>query len=247
MKTATKYYLIEPTRYEQLSAQRKNSKQEPEIATATTADSKSVALVHPNVKRVNKIDQEMTGILNDDVQSDYDKMQQYASKLDSYLRNIRLALTKSTKDSIIGTASKKSKEDLQKIDSDHYMYKSFDQLISTVPKTYQGKAIELLKFMSQHNIHWDETGLVKVAGDPITGSNITQLVHDAVRYKRPTSQPDVYQAFKEALKVRGKNIQSYERLLPSSKDSSISLIPTRKRKAIGPVENTGQAWEELNL
>lgn len=243
MKHVKKYYLIEPTRYKQLIAAA-DCKHEP-ASTTTTDNSKSAALVHPNVKQVNKINKEMSEIIDDKSQSDYDKMQQYASKLDSYIRNVRLALTQSTKDSIIGTEQKSVDEKLANNELNNY--KSTDQLILTVPKTYQSKAAELLNFMTQNGMGWDENGLVKVSGKTITGSNITQLVHDAVRQKKPTSQPAVYQTFKDALNSRGKKIQSYERLLGTASNKSTSLIPTRKRKATELVENNRLPWDELNV
>lgn len=238
MKYAKKYLLIEPTRYDRLTAQAKDSVEKPEPA-ANTPISKPSSLVHPNIKRVNNIEKDMAKIISDDYQSDYDKVQKYASKLDSYLRNIRLALTQSAKDSIIGIEQKPSTlEDTSNIP------KSINQLTSTIPKTYQGKANQLLKFMTDNGVEWDSNGVVKVAGHPIMGSNITQLVNDAVRQKRPLSERNTYQLFSEALKSRGVKIQPYEKRSHRLDDISNSSIPAKQRKTI---DNPRQAWEELNM
>jgi hypothetical protein len=49
--------------------------------------------------------------------------------------------------------------------------------------------------MTENDILWDRNGVVLVNGVPLKGSNVTQLVNDAVREKQPVSKPTVYHSF----------------------------------------------------
>ena len=49
-------------------------------------------MTHPNIKAVKEIDSKMTYILNDNMKSDQEKMEEYSKNLDCYLRNFKNAL-----------------------------------------------------------------------------------------------------------------------------------------------------------
>ena len=89
MTSFKKYLLIDPEKYDQL-------------LTKVNGYKDNNILVHPNIKAVKEIDNKISSILNDDLKSDQQKVDEYSSKLDSYLRNFRNALEVTKKDAILG-------------------------------------------------------------------------------------------------------------------------------------------------
>lgn len=241
MKHAKKYFLIEPSRYEELLNCNRDKEQHKPIQNNSTSD----VLVHPSIKSISTLDKEMSSILTDTSQNDYDKAQRYASKLDSYLRNIHSALTKTAKESIIG--DQKIQTEGQSMDAAKNPHEwSIENLVSTVPKTYQLKAADLLKFMINNGFDWNEKGVVKADGKVISGSNITELLHDAVRQKKPVSNQSTYRAFSDALSAKGRRISPYNRSLTSKSYQSFIPQPSRNRR-LQQIANSAQQWEELNM
>ena len=60
-------------------------------------------------------------------------------------------------------------------------------ILNTVPKTYRGKARSLLNHLlafPPSRISWDRRGLVTINGADVSGSNITELINDAVRERK---------------------------------------------------------------
>jgi len=60
-------------------------------------------------------------------------------------------------------------------------------IIESVPKTYRYKAHTLLKYLldaPSSKIGWDRQGLVTINGAVVTGSNISDLINDAIRERK---------------------------------------------------------------
>ena len=89
MSSFKKYLLIDPVKYEEL------------ITKAQSTKGNDI-LVHPNIKAVKEIDNKMSSILNDSTKSDHQKIDEYSSNLDSYLRNFKNALEVPKRDAILG-------------------------------------------------------------------------------------------------------------------------------------------------
>ena len=62
------------------------------------------------------------------------------------------------------------------------------------------KAEKLMSWLDKHsNLTWEEDGTVKVYGKPLPGSNIIDLVNEAVR-QRKHSEPEGWRTFAQTLK-----------------------------------------------
>ena len=60
-----------------------------------------------------------------------------------------------------------------------------DQILQSVPQTMQRKAELLLGMIkNNNNLTWDEQGVVSYKGKRILGSNIIDLINDAIRQRK---------------------------------------------------------------
>ena len=74
-----------------------------------------------------------------------------------------------------------------------------DQILQSVPKTMQRKAELLLGMIkNNNNLTWDEQGVVSYKGKRIHGSNIIDLINDAIRQRKGV-EPRGWKTFSKAL------------------------------------------------
>ena len=74
-----------------------------------------------------------------------------------------------------------------------------DQILQSVPKTMQRKAELLLGMIkNNNNLTWDEQGVVSYKGKRIHGSNIIDLINDAIRQRKGVD-PRGWKTFSKAL------------------------------------------------
>ena len=73
-----------------------------------------------------------------------------------------------------------------------------DQILQSVPKTMQRKAELLLGMIKNNNLTWDEQGVVSYKGKRIHGSNIIDLINDAI-HQRKGVEPRGWKTFSKAL------------------------------------------------
>ena len=76
---------------------------------------------------------------------------------------------------------------------------SNDDVVESIPKTMRPRATALLSRLKAKPdvITWDKTGQVKIEGETIPGSNISDLVSDAMRSRKnfnPTGSKEFFQA-----------------------------------------------------
>ena len=76
---------------------------------------------------------------------------------------------------------------------------SDDDVLEPIPKTLRPRATALLSLLKAKPdvITWDKTGQVKIEGKTIPGSNISDLVSDAMRSRRnfiPTGSKEFFEA-----------------------------------------------------
>lgn len=122
-------------------------------------------------KRLRK---DSRGALNDDVD---DKTEQDE---DMYLEDDDTSEFSHTLISSVGDTDSFGK----KRDQSAEMIKN---IIESVPKTYRYKAHTLLKYLldaPSSKIGWDKQGLVTINGAIVTGSNISDLINDAIRERK---------------------------------------------------------------
>ena len=74
-----------------------------------------------------------------------------------------------------------------------------DQILQSVPKTMQRKAELLLGMIkNNNNLTWDKQGVVSYKGKHIHGSNIIDLINDAIRQRKGV-EPRGWKTFSKAL------------------------------------------------
>ena len=74
-----------------------------------------------------------------------------------------------------------------------------DQILQSVPKTMQIKAELLLGMIkNNNNLTWNEQGIVSYKGKRIHGSNIIDLINDAIRQRKGV-EPRGWKTFSKAL------------------------------------------------
>ena len=70
--------------------------------------------------------------------------------------------------------------------------------LSTIPKSYRNKAKSLLtKWRDSGDISWDDVGVASIRHEPIQGSSITRLLHDAVTRRRKATRPVGFAEFRK--------------------------------------------------
>lgn len=233
MTTFKKYFLIDPEKYEQLLI--KNE-------AATNND----ILTHPNIKAVKEIDSKMTSILNDNMKSDQEKIEEYSTNLDSYLRNFKNALEVPKRDAILGT---KKKDDILSTDLELSQTRDkhtnvLDQSatnvhLSGIPASYRPNASHLTSYIKKHkNFEIDQNGSLKYKGKKMFDSDYNKLLESVVRFRKPLDGKTDINEFVSLLRQEGYPVTrlAYVRRndirAPKPVDKSSSTIVKRKTSKI---------------
>lgn len=130
----------------------------------------------------SRLDSDMSAILHSlEFKNDREKWQRYEQALQRFLS------LKHLQDRPVATPEKnatKSKNSDQ--DEEHERKQSdVNKLVQTLPKSYRVKGRKLLNFcLNSSQIDWEPEGRVKIDGSVIPGSNIVELVKDAVKPRR---------------------------------------------------------------
>ena len=181
MASFKKYLLIDPVKYEELFAKVQLHKG-------------NDILVHPNIKAVKTIDNKMSSILNDDKKSDLQKIEEYSTNLESYLRNFKNALEISKRDAILGenkhaTPDAATMNHLPKgpsIDLDTPVSKEYKSE-KDIPLSYRPTATHLTSFLNRNNNFEVKNQELKYKGKKKFQSDFSQLLNGIVRFKKPSS------------------------------------------------------------
>lgn len=87
----------------------------------------------------------------------------------------------------------RKKQPIENTDNDSSESLPVDDIIATVPKSFRSQSSLLLKHLTKHGItnriRWDKHGTVVIDGERIENSNITDLVNDAIRYRKSFNPP----------------------------------------------------------
>lgn len=194
MQNSTKYYLVDPIKYAAMKAHQNNSE------TNTNTD----IFTHPSVKSVYDIDSKMKTVLEDPSLSEFDKTQMYNTLLEKYLKKFRNALTTSKKESLIG----KESEQLKTNEQSTSIHSISEQIVQSVPKSYQTMAKKVLDFIDKSpSLKITENGEVFHDGQPIENSNGIEVINDLVRHKQKKTNPRAYQQVLNILKKEGFQVE----------------------------------------
>lgn len=180
MSSFKKYLLIDPDKYEEMVSKTKTLKSDD-------------ILVHPNIKAVKQIDRVMSSILNDSEKSDQQKVDEYSSNLDSYLRNFKNALQVTKQDAILG---KRGNDILavNPVDGNPPIHPQNTSDIERaapkqdIPASYRPAASHLTAFLNKNkNFEVGKNGELKYKGKKRFQSHYPELLDGVVRSRKPTS------------------------------------------------------------
>ena len=178
MTSFKKYLLIDPEKYDQL-------------LTKVNGYKDNNILVHPNIKAVKEIDNKISSILNDDLKSDQQKVDEYSSKLDSYLRSFRNALEVTKKDAILGQTKHDAVADdpPQSVPVQGKSYISDEKSSKeSIPPSYRPSASHLTSFLTKNkNFEISDNGELKYKGKRQFHSDYPKLLDSVVRFRKPSS------------------------------------------------------------
>ena len=147
-----------------------------------------------------KVDEEMKRILDLPSVSDHDKAVMYEQALRHYLQGIRNISEKNN----LPTPQQGDSEELKKIKfiesvkslnvgGDEKLKNLEKRIIDYLPKKFRDKGLNLLHHLKElSDITWNELGEISVRGEKISGSNISDLLSDAVR---PRKSSDVFKGW----------------------------------------------------
>ena len=143
-----KYYLVDPIKYEKLVQSHK--------LMQTKAETKNI-FKHPNVDKAEKLDNQTSAILSNQNLSDFEKNQQFGTKLESFMKNFQQAIKTPKADAFFG---KQTVEKEAVIPSENHS-KPLTKEIASIPESYQQRARRLVEFLqSNKSFSWNENGLV---------------------------------------------------------------------------------------
>lgn len=270
-KIVKKYYLIDPKKYAEMMKPRVKDSHLHEGDQTTTPPNYSSpqdVFLHPSVKRVKQLDQDMKGIMSDDFMSDFEKLEVYNQKLGHYLKNFKSALTIPTKKMLMQgkevidqIPSPKDNEMAVSMADNNFQTNTHENITSSIPKSYRSKANKILNHLKKrgNRLSWVNDGTVYYQGKTIPNSNIQTLISDAVRQRKDKKSGSAWDAFSKALKNEGVpmylfNSDSGEANTLHQNHSERNSSPKktqkklRKRKRNTPPKNTPQAiqWDEIN-
>lgn len=218
--------LVDPNKYERfLSLEKQLKSQEP-------AKKDTTIFSHPNVERVHELDNEMRVVLNDTSVSDFDKAMQYGEKLQSYLNNYRTALTTPKTDALIGTLSKKTEttDGVQSAEEKKETFSTFDKILSNVPKSYLSKGRRLVDFLRNNtNIKLDNDGRIVYKGEILRNSNIVTVVDDLIRVRKPRSDAEVIDVFRDVLAAEGYPMTALAKKFNKRKATALAISVKQKK------------------
>lgn len=145
----------------------------------------------PETNVLSALDKEMMRILKLAALTDFDKWTLYKQTLQKYLH-----FTSESKKTIalpvVDTDSSTAGADVE-------TNNILTQTLNVIPMALRTNAELLYKYLQeQANITWDSRGVVSVNNVQLEGSNITDLISDAVR-DRKTSNPTGWELFSKTL------------------------------------------------
>ena len=151
----------------------------------------------PIVKTITKLDDEIKEILEDEKLDQHKKILLYSHVLQQYL-NTRQNMETSQKIQPI-TPINLERNNSQELSKPH----EDKSILETISSTFKNKAKNLLRFIKNDRIKWNDNGVVSYNGETMNNSNIIDLVNDVIsprnRVQIQHSQPENWKEFAHAL------------------------------------------------
>ena len=135
----------------------------------------------PIIKNMINADTDMTNILQRTGVDDTEKQKMYCANLERYL-NLRQQKVSETPTIRIAPNAENEEEPTHPKNEQL----SDDVIVKHIPKTMRSRATAILNRLKERPdvITWDKTGEVKLEGENIPQSNISDLVSDALRARK---------------------------------------------------------------
>ena len=159
-----------------------------EVINTWRAEQREQAVDKPVHHLVTQMDTGLSGILNKEDISDYDKEKLYSQELSKYL-----------------SMREKKREPLPAPPPMQSIGHRLDsgQLLPSIPKTFRTKAEGLLEYLKADKaVEWDDEGHVYIKDQKVEGSHILDLIHDAMRHRKKVSRPAGWQELSAHLRAR---------------------------------------------
>ena len=142
------------------------------------------SLPSPLIRKLTELDEEMKSIL---LRTDLDQSAKaiaYSQILDKYLK-VKQKVQRPEPITLIEDQSVKSNDAVGETSASPRVNEKID--IKVFPKQFQNRAQNVLNHIKRSsNLDWDEKGVVIIDGNPIAGSNIIDLVNEAIRPNQTT-------------------------------------------------------------
>ena len=142
----------------------------------------------PKITATANLQNQMSSVLNNDDLSETEKSQQFGETLQKFQLAHKKALGETRPKLMLNNAKTEDTDDDQ------------NRILESVPITMRRRAKLLLNVLKNHpTLTWDKQGVVSVDGKPIPGSNIIDLVNDALR-QRKGFEPKGWEHFFQGLR-----------------------------------------------
>ena len=163
------------------------------MAENTTA---SKPLVPPLTAKVNHLDEEMDNLLKRRDVTEDEKARLHNQLFQRYLNYYDKRMSQPVRVSVVPpkpTADKREVEAESMADLPYYIMES-------VPPTMKSKAQQLVKKLKENKdlIRWDDKAQLIYEEEPVPGSNVIDLVNDALRHRK-NFNPQGWRLFAKAL------------------------------------------------
>ena len=173
-----KYVLISPEELRELKRDKLNQQKKEEYK-----------FIDPRLNTLMRLDSSMQNTLSDSKMSDEEKAQLYAQDVQEFL-----AYKKQQNQPTPSFTAE------QVTPSPNINSISTMDIVKTAPKKFQGKAERLAELLkASGKVAWDQYGRLLIDGKPMDGTNIIDLVNDAIR-KRKNFNPKGRRFFAEKLR-----------------------------------------------
>ena len=137
--------------------------------------------IHTPTSVLSRLDNAMCNILNlNDFQDEREKWNKYSQTLQKFINiqknNNNIEYIQPNVNQTVLEEGEAAKNQTEISD---------ESILQTVPKKFQTKAKLFLDYARQvGNLTWDQNGVVTANGDTIAGSNIVDIVNDAMRNRK---------------------------------------------------------------
>ena len=153
-------------------------------------------------KSLSEIDQAMRDVLDRDDMDDNNKADSYQQLLWRFLKRFgqyrdkplgKVEISQTSPTSVTSPDEETIVQKTSKVEK---------RVLESVPKTMKRKAQLLLDHMKDNtDASWNEKGELVYQGQTMEGTNMSDLVNDALRQRKKTEDPRGWQTFAEALKA----------------------------------------------